>query len=399
MDGTPTDQTEWEKAGAFLLEGDAGGLKFGFDKNNLYLNVTGLTKQDFELYLKVPALTDGSPFSVNGQVLGFFSTHRLTYRSAVLDQAVELQSWDGVEWKSLPSSNFTYYLGQNNLEVAVPITDLQPTLDAGDNLLVKLITGETLYPPSAPGRMLVPDLGRTTWVLSANDPANDDHGPGTYTYPSDAVFKPGVFDLLNFQVGYDENNLVFRIEMRGPVENPWGSPNGVSIQLVDVYINTGSSTDQLMRNGRNTTVEDGWDYALSLAGWNYGFFLASDPEKAVVSVPVTIITDPGKNLILAKIPLGSIPGDPITWKFAVAVMSNDGYGINGVRDVSSGGGQWALGGAPADKNHSRLIDVLWPVGASPTQEEILLTYIPSQADPTGLSAADFPKVILFIPAP
>ncbi|MCX6035306.1 MAG: hypothetical protein NTV38_10080, partial [Chloroflexi bacterium] len=35
--------------------------------------------------------------------------------------------------------------------------------------------------------MLVPDLGRTTWVVTISDPANDDHGPGSYTYPTDTV--------------------------------------------------------------------------------------------------------------------------------------------------------------------------------------------------------------------
>ena len=70
------------------------------------------------------------------------------------------------------------------------------------------------------------------------DPTGDDDGPGTYTYPTDGVFKPGVFDLLGFKVGQDENNLVFSLQMRGAVENPWGAPNGLSLQLVDIYIDT-----------------------------------------------------------------------------------------------------------------------------------------------------------------
>lgn len=397
LDGELTNRSEWMRAGAFLFKGDLSTLQFGFDKDYLYLDVVGLLRQDFDIYLKVPAQPTGQPFSESGQVLGFYATHRLAAHPA--DKTVEFQKWDGSAWKTIVSPNLAFAYGTGKLEIGVPIADLQSTLDAGDSLQVRLAAGADLLPVSAPGRMLVPDLGRTTWVVTVRDPANDDHGPGAYTYPTDGVFKPGIFDLLAFQVGHDENNLVFRFEMRGPVENPWGSPNGLAIQLLDVYINTGAGAESLMRYGRNAAVEGGWDYALSLAGWNYGFFTASEPDKAVGSVPVTIITDPGKNMVIAKIPLDAIPGDPTTWKYAVAVLSNDGYGINGVREVAATGGQWALGGAPNDRNHTRIMDYLWPEGAIPSQEEMLSAYTASQSDPASLKAADFPQVKLFVPAP
>ncbi|MBI4731910.1 MAG: glycoside hydrolase [Chloroflexi bacterium] len=399
LDGEMTSRSEWQNAGAFLFEGDPSTLEFGFDKNNLYLNVIGALQQDFDIYLKIPARSTGNPFSESGDVLDFYATHRLTVRPAAGAEMVQFQVWDGAAWQTTASESLAYASGAGTLEVAVPIADLQSTLDAGDSLQVRIATASDLLPAAAPGRMLVPDLGRTTWVVTVRDPANDDHGPGAYTYPTDGVFKPGVFDLLSFQVGYDETNLVFRFEMSGPVENPWGSPNGLAIQLFDVYINTGAGANPLMRSGRNAALDTGWDYALTLAGWNYGFFTASDPEKASTSVPVTIITDPGKNMVIAKVPLSSIPGDPTTWAYAVAVLSNDGYGINGARDVTETGGQWQLGGAPADKNHTRVIDYLWPEGSTPTQEEMLSTYIPSQSDPASLTAADFPQIKMYLPMP
>ncbi len=407
LDGEMTSRSEWMNAGAFLFDGDPSTLEFGFDKNYLYLNVVGMLQQDFDIYLKIPAQSTGNPFSEGGEVLGFYATHRLAVRLTDGAAMVQFQVWDGTAWQAPTSENFAYASGVGTLEVAVPIADLQSTLDAGDSLQVRLVagadpstgSGQRLLPATAPGRMLIPDLGRTTWVVTASDPANDDHGPGTYTYPTDGVFKPGVFDLLSFQVGYDENNLVFRFEMRGPVENPWGSPNGLAIQLFDVYINTGTGANPLMRNGRNTSLETGWDYALTIAGWNYGFFTAAAPEKAASSVPVTIITDPGKNMVIAKVPLSSIPGDPTVWSYAVGVLSNDGYGINGVRDVTAEGGQWTLGGAPSDKNHTRIVDYLWPEGATPTQEDMLSTYTPSQSDPASLTAADFPQVKMYAPVP
>jgi alpha-amylase/alpha-mannosidase (GH57 family) len=394
IDGRLTTRSEWQNAGAFLFNGDPSTLEFGFDKNNLYLDVIGNLQDNFDIYMKIPAQNNGSPFTENGQVLGFYATHRIIFQPAGSPSKVQFQAWDGSSWQDVTSENFAYQAGSGNLEVAVPIADLQSTLDAGDSLLVRLETASNLDPAGAPGRMLVPDLGRTTWVVTISDPANDDHGPGSYTYPTDTVFKPGVFDLLNFQVGFDEKNMVFRFEMRGPVENPWGSPNGLAIQSLDVYINSSTGANLMMLPGRNTSIETGWDYALSLAGWNYGFFTAADPEKISSTIPVTIITDPGKNMIITKIPLDAIPGDPTEWGYAVAVMSNDGYGINGIREVTPTGGQWALGGAPDDKNHSRIIDYLYPAGLTPMQEQMLSAYTSSQSDPNSLSAADFPLVKL-----
>lgn len=395
LDGEMTTRSEWQNAGAFFFDGDPTTLEFGFDKNNLYLNLIGTFQQDFDIYFKIPAQNTGSPFSENDAVLGFYATHRMIVRPSTDVNMVEFQAWDGSAWAAIASDNFSYVSGAGSLEVAVPIADLQSTLDAGDSLQFRITTGTELKPASAPGRMLVPDLGTTTWVVTVRDPANDDNGPGTYTYPTDGVFKPGVFDLLAFQVGYDENNLVFRFEMRGPVENPWGSPNGLAIQLIDLYINTGTGANPLLRSGRNASLDTGWDYALSLAGWNYGLFTATDPEKASTTIPVTIITDPGKNMVIAKVPLSSIPGDPTTWAYAVAVLSNDGYGINGARDVAVEGGQWAFGGASADKNHTRIIDYLWPIDLTPTQAEMLAMYTPSQSDPASLTPADFPQLQMY----
>ena len=37
-------------------------------------------------------------------------------------------------------------------------------------------------------------------VFEMTDPTGDDNGPGTYVYPTNDVFKPGVFDLTKFRV-------------------------------------------------------------------------------------------------------------------------------------------------------------------------------------------------------
>ena len=95
-----------------------------------------------------------------------------------------------------------------------------------------------VLPGSGPAVLIIPDLGNLKLVLDITDPEMDDYGLGTYTYPSDTVFQAGCFDIVIFQVGIDAENIVFKFTMNGPVKNPWSSPNGLSIQTYDLYIDT-----------------------------------------------------------------------------------------------------------------------------------------------------------------
>ena len=403
IDGQMTTRSEWMDAGRFLFEDqELTSLDFGFDKDTLTLRLEQPTGQDLDIYLKVPARNDGQPFSETGQVIGMYATHRIAIRPTSGDPEWSFYAWDvqTESWEHILDGDVQFASAEFT-EIAIPLASLWPTLDTGDTITVRVATETALYPQAGPGRLLLPDLGRITWVVDVSDPLNDDHGPGGYVYPGDGVFTPGVFDLASFRVGYDENSLVFRVEMRGAVENPWGAANGLSIQLIDIYIDTDGPANgaRLMRNARNAAFSEayGWDLGLSLAGWNYGFFTANAPESILRDVPVTIIADPGKRVVIAKIPLDAIPGDPATWAYAVAVLSNDGYGINGVREVIPAAEQWRLGGAPSDTNHTRIVDILWPAGNTPTQEEMLSSYSSSQGDPSSLGLADFPQLEMYRP--
>ena len=92
--------------------------------------------------------------------------------------------------------------------------------------------------------------------VEITDPTDDDHGPGDYVYPSDQVFKSGVFDITGVTIGYDDEEYIFRVQFRGPVINEWGSPNGLSIQTIDIYIDTdgAASGDRMLLPGRNAAL-------------------------------------------------------------------------------------------------------------------------------------------------
>src|SRR5512137_1973069 len=99
-------------------------------------------------------------------------------------------------------------------------------------------------PADVPATLVLPDLGLAEIVLQVADPAGDDSGPGNYVYPTDSLFKPQVFDLKSFTVTADERNVTFTFELYGPLTNPWGSPNNLAVQTLDVYVDTdpGQST-------------------------------------------------------------------------------------------------------------------------------------------------------------
>jgi carbohydrate-binding DOMON domain-containing protein len=304
------------------------------------------------------------------------------------------------EWGEVQPITTTAW-ASHTLELALPLARLG-RLDAGDVLhlqaVVSIAHADTqILPATGVARIVIPDLGKTTTVLTIADPAGDDHGPGAYTYPLDGVFKAGCFDLLTFTVGYDEENIVFRFFMRGPVENVWNSPNGLSVQTLDIYIDQdgpGGGGARLLLPGRNAALAegDGWEYAIWAEGW-YPAILRAGPDGKPVPVDAafSIIADPVQRKVTVRVPKAVLGDTPEKWRYLAVVLGQEGYPSSGVwrvRDVEPQAAQWRFGGGPADTNHTRIIDLAWPAGQTPTQEEMLGRYNPSQETNLDLLGPD-----------
>jgi carbohydrate-binding DOMON domain-containing protein len=262
-------------------------------------------------------------------------------------------------------------------------------------------------PASGPAEITVPDLGTTAAFLEVADPEGDDTGPGTYTYPTDAVFQPGNFDITNFQVGADEENVVFRFTMRGPVDNPWDGTNGLSLQTFDIYIAQGDDGQGgvALLPGRNLAAAGvAWDYAITVEGWESKIFFTSGDEGPVeIAGPADfqVVTDPGQQKVTIRVPKSVLGDAPESWRYAAMVMSQEGFpsgGVLRVRDVDPTAEQWRLGGAPAGAtNHTRVIDFVWPEAG--VQETWLSDFTPSTAPQGDLAAEDFATVEFLTPEP
>jgi alpha-amylase/alpha-mannosidase (GH57 family) len=366
IDGTFEDL--WANQGAATID----GVEFGwaFDKDNLYLRGTGLPAP-ISLYLGTPQGKKVAT-AIDGSVLGYGATVRIDIAVGGLTCISPADVVDSC------INELTTVTRGDDFELAVPLAVLG-ALEPGDNLLLKVATaaGE-LVPVQGPIPVQVPDISNIEVALAASDPNDDDHGPGTYTYPTDAVFTAGSYDLTRFEVGTEGDDVVFTFEVFARIENPWGSPRGLSVQTFDVYIDTdpgaGTGAQELI-DGRNAALAagNGWEYGITLEGWDPAIYVAEADGTTTETKPsfgVAVFGDKGKVQMRIDRSLFA-DGDLADWGYAVAVMSQEGFpspGVRRIRDVGTGG-QWQLGGAPPGDGHTRIIDVIWP--ASGESEPLL----------------------------
>lgn len=401
---------EWSTAAVYPISGVDGvsSLSYTMDGKAIYFN---LALEDEEaitggsMYLNIPGAEVNYPFALtpdmpDSLLLGIAATHMFEWQDGTVTEYVARK--DG--WNALPESQGSYALGSDGLEIGIPLTALGE-LAAGDDIRAVLVTQPTglILPVSGPAQIVLPDLGLSDLVLEVIDPAGDDHGPGSYTYPTDAVFSAQNFDIEKFTVSTDAANIIFTFKFFGDVPNPWGSGSNLSLQTMDVYIDKdpGQGTgSRLLLPGRNAslTTGNGWEYMVWAEGWNPGIY-APDPETGepkALNLSYKLIVDPANKSVTLRVPKEAFgEGDPAQWGYVAVVLSQEGYpstGVWRVRDIQVENAQWKFGGAPDDVNHTRIIDVALPDTSPLTQEELLSDYTASKEAVETLEADDFPKV-------
>lgn len=391
---------EWETAARYEGADPARmGFWLGADRTYLYARVDGAWTGDEAVgfYIAAPHGAGRAGFSINSfgprVPLGFGATHavQVIRRGPVVEVSFWQADAEG-RWVPVREGPVARW-GERTLELALPQAALGP-LQAGDPVLWQVIIsqpqGHARLPSAGVARFQVPDFGLAEVILDIEDPEKDDHGPGGYVYPLDPVFQPQVFDLKRFQVGVEGEDLVFRFEFYGPIPNPWGSPNGLALQTIDVYIDRdpGKGTGaRLLLPGRNAALKAGfgWEIALWAEGWTPGVYAPDEQgkPKPVPGASLRIVVNAQQRTVLLRVPQRVFGSgfDPRQAAYLAVILSQEGFpspGVWRVRDVLPQAAQWRLGGGPQDTNHTRILDVAWPAGAQPTQEEMLSAYPPSQ---------------------
>jgi carbohydrate-binding DOMON domain-containing protein len=295
-------------------------------------------------------------------------------------------------------------------EVAIPL-ELLGAVEPGDRVSFRILAPDgSLLPLAGPGVIQVPDVSNVDVRLEVDDPIGDDHGPGTYTYPTDAVFVPGSYDLTRFTAGVEGADVVFTFEVAASIRNPWGSPVGLSVQTFDVYIDAdpgAGSGARMLIDGRNAALEtgNGWEAALTVEGWDSALYVASETGEVQETKPTLgIVTLSEKGKVIVRVPVDLLPpGDPADWGYAIALLGQEGFpsaGVRRVRDVEPSAAQYRFGGASGGSvNHTRIIDLAWPEeggvqGGIGEQAEILGSVPDYSGSPADLGPDDVAQVPL-----
>lgn len=428
IDGQVTEG-EWNASSAYLatsgLAANAnpyfGSVQLGFDSQHFYLALRtdpGFASAGADgiigIYLSAPGGLAANSFTQAGTILGFGGEVFVEIDPAAGRGRVFSAAGEGA-WTLLGDLE-QISAGTDGIELAVPL-DLLGSADIGDLITLQAfyqeavdINGETSLldldqiPGPGPAQLVVPDLGNTTLLALIEDPEGDDHGPGSYTYPQDAVFNAGNFDILSFEIAIDEENVIFKFSMRGPVDNAWDSPNGLSLQTFDIYIDADQDGQggAALLPGRNLALETpfAWDYAVHVEGWYPGMYIPTSEgiEEFASPSQFQILADPGQRKVTVRIPKVLLGDNPEDWALAAMVLSQEGFpsgGVMRVRDVLPVAEQWRIGGGPREStNHTRVMDLVWPQGG--VQEEWLGDVQPTDAPQTELTAGDFARVQMFL---
>ncbi len=433
-------EDEWVNAGYYEVRGGAqaragdvlSGFYYGYDPDNFYLRVDAkqnwvdLGEGVLGIYLGLSGVSPTTGYSRLGgtdSLLGYGASALIEISLGADNTArVTFNNSDPSGGWLAPSESELVSFGMDGdlLEVGIPFALLgEPR--PGDQVNLRVIWSEgtiasgrdvQLLPADGPAQAILPDLSVIDFFIVVDDPTGDDFGPGTYTYPTDAVFEAGVFDIVTFSAGIDGDEFVFRFDLNGPINNVWGSGINLSVQTFDIYIDIdpGASTGaRLLLEGRNAalTADSGWEMAVWVEGWHQKVFIPDEQgiPREVSGDNVTAIVDPNGSISI-RVVASVLPSlgasedgewsmDASTFGYAAMVLSQDGFpsaGVRRVRDVERVAEQWRIGGGPDDTNHTRIMDLAF----AGDQTDILGSYAPSQAPVGDLGPDDFAQVPLLL---
>jgi hypothetical protein len=228
-------------------------------------------------------------------------------------------------------------------------------------------------------RTVASDVVTGTTVLDTGDPAGDDHGPGTFQYPTSGDFHPGAFDLTRFQVIQGDQTVYLRTRLAN-LDPTFGDALGA--QLLTVFVHdpaaAATSTAPLFASrAYSIAPQDAWSRAIQVRGFEAPRYVtASGAAAGTVSVQASRQT----GYVTIGVPRASLGGDPGPgWSFAVVLYGQDGYGQDGARAFTETPQPYTFGRCPTDPSPDprcqvpldqlpRAMDVLTPAGVDQATE-------------------------------
>ena len=217
--------------------------------------------------------------------------------------------------------------------------------------------------------------------ITFKDPVGDDHGPGSYTYPTDAAYTRGSFDLTEFSVSRQGDRLKFDVTVGARLEDPWEMKTGFSVQMVFIFIQTDNRqgdgfTDTVPGLNVNFAPADAWDKLVILSPHPPGR-VETEVEQKVAAAQQSSVIVPDRvkgagRTISTSVELARLGGgDPSKWGYQVVMQSNEGYPDGKdllTRKVNRLAGPHRFGGGTDDDCDPHVIDILAGKGQGGTDE-------------------------------
>ena len=227
-------------------------------------------------------------------------------------------------------------------------------------------------------RTVVYDFVPGTKLLDVTDPSGDDNGPGNYAYPTASDFKPGAYDLQDFQVYDDGTSIIFRVQTRD-LTPTFGSPLGA--QLVDVYVHdpsapTADTSTAASFPQRNYTIgaAGAWSRLIEVQGFGQRYVDGHGDTLGTVAIHANQVS----RYITFSVPKSSLGQPAPGWGFTVVLTGQDGYSPDQARGFQATPQPYQFGvcaTASSDPHCTfdpgsvpKAVDVLVPAGVSQATE-------------------------------
>lgn len=224
---------------------------------------------------------------------------------------------------------------------------------------------------------LVASAGAFAADVSFKDPVGDDNGPGSYVYPTDGVYTPGSFDLVELDVK-DGGNVGFGVTVNDALRDPWGMGGGFATQMVFIFIDNapGGHTEGIAGLNIAFAEDNGWEKVVILSPQPASRVQAEIRTKGgdvAGDIVVPRRTTGAGRTISAKVKKGELgDGDPATWGYQVVVQSNEGFPDKSdllTRKVNEYEGQHRFGGGNDGNCDPHVMDTLAGKGEGADSEK------------------------------
>ncbi|MEF8882272.1 MAG: glucodextranase DOMON-like domain-containing protein [Halapricum sp.] len=199
-------------------------------------------------------------------------------------------------------------------------------------------------------------------LAGIEDESGDDHGPGSYTYPTDDAYADGAFDLTGLDVYETDAEYQFRFTINGPVENFADYDDGFSAQHIQVYVRdpTDPGGGKFARDGLDALLAEPYHYRIIADGENGARVETSDGK---VVAEGSVFASPSTGSIRIDVPDHAVPGDLTDLELAPLMLGYDPDAPGNVIRVGETTSQNQFGGR-SHENDPQVIDMLTPEGTT-----------------------------------